>query len=185
MNFPMWPEYYRTRALEWQDKKFEARIFFCVGIGSWIPYLLFRWDIFLLPGLLLPFFAFIMFARIKRERDNVLLSIRIGENAVDVMDTSNDIRKSVEYRYIHKMEIREIQISQSPKNSRYQGEPINCKLIFLYIDGTYNFSDLNLREYLIRRGQIYYMDEDVFFHPGCIALAYDDDAWELLSRKIS
>lgn len=177
MNLPVWPEYYRNRAEEYQNSRIIFAALFAVGIILEMLMLVFKWDYCLILGFCLIAFAICGWIQCAWERKNVLLEINLEETQIAVLDHYGKRIRTAEYNSISNLEVREIQLLEKPKGSRFQGEPVRCKLIFLYLDSATYFRDLKLPLNAPIDGK------ELFFHSQCIALDYNDEAWDFLTEK--
>lgn len=158
----------------------------CTVIVSIVLYMLFSWDVMLILGCVLLIFAWASWWGRKESRKNSLWRIRFGENSIDLIDHADAVIKSAEYRYVRRAEVRNLRLVMNRGGRGSMEVPQHCRLIMIYFDGTYCFEDLKARQYYLIRGgdDAYYVCGDIFFHHGCITLAYDEAAWNYLQLQI-
>ena len=88
MNLPVWPEYYRNRAEEYQISRIIFGALFAAGIVLEILMLFFKWDYCLVLGFCLIAFAICGWIQCAWERKNVLLEINLEETLEGVKGTA-------------------------------------------------------------------------------------------------
>lgn len=186
MIFPMFPACFRMNPGNQKIKQYESWIVLGAGLLFVLLYVLFRLDIMLLLACLFLPFSFVLFYVQKLGNRNSQWWIRFSENTIEVIDHVKDIIVSTEYRYIRRVEVRSLILS--PRSSAHGPVyvPQKCKLIMVYIDGTYSFEDIRAHEHRFFRGDdVHFYLEDIFGHHGCIAFSYNEEAWNLLQDRLN
>lgn len=125
---------------------------------------------------------------------DVQASVEIDAEGIRRLAFDGEVLRSTEYRHVRNMEIRSVPITL------YTGEKVDRglfainygrkeKLILIYLDAAHCFEDLKLEklnwsgEGFSLRGntkESVYLCDQLFYHPNCIALVYDAEAWKLL-----
>ena len=184
MQFPMYPEPHRKLA---KGTLKVCRIFLALDIAGILALVLafaFRNGALLFGGLLVLYvFGMLYFG--TRHALNAMVMVEIGENEIRIVDNKGDVLRSAEYRYVRDMEARELEITliADEGNRGDPGSGISAKLILVYINGAFSFDDLKLRK-LGKGNHIFYYCDKLFFHQNCIALDYNEEAWNLLQERV-
>ena len=186
MRFPIYPDIYRKLArITLKTRKPVAVLSFISVLILILGGILDHNDL-VIAGIVFSFiFAGLLVVTIGGH--NVLFFAEIGEDMLRIVDEKGNVLRSTEYRHIRHMEVRIIALSLVARERSdldrvsYQGW--EGKMIMVYIDTANCFEDLTLYEIRGFKGVFYPCDE-LMFHPNCIALAYDERAWELLQKHL-
>lgn len=139
--------------------------------------------IYLIPACCLPPWLSIV---IMKQNDFVAW-VELREDGVYLLDGRNNVLRSSAYRYVRGVERREVRMSvgsRDTNSTRKYVRRVCDELIFVYIDGAQCFDDLHLYAPFLGDDDLYWCDE-VFYHPSCIALAYDEAAWRALQDRLA
>lgn len=177
MIFPMWPEYYRVRAREALGSRAEIAAYFCAGVVCVLLTILFQWFICLVMGPVLIILAIFAWLDLRWKRENEFLNVRLNDASIDILDANSNVLRSTAYHDVRRAEVRTLKMHERIRQGRLELTR-DCELIMIYIDGARCFDDLKLTKNGCCSG------EELFFHPRCIALAYDEDAWNYLQLQI-
>ena len=186
MICPAYPEKFRKRAMRILKIRywllallFTGVLLFGIGFSGDIGGLM-------VAGALIGAAGFCFFATLSAK--NILISVNIADDGIHVCDNKGIAYRSAEYRYVRGIEIRELLLTEIAHegNGKYGGPShgTDAKLIIIYVDGASCFTDLKLADIGKKDKELYWHDE-LMHHHSCIALAYSDEAWGLLNKRLS
>ena len=175
MIFPMWPEYFYSRAKEAQATRRETWIYLCVGALCLLLAILFKWFVCIALGPGLIGIAVARWQQLKWENENVLQYIRIGKTDIDILNAGREIIRTVSCQDVRNMEVRRVKIRERSSAGVFDLAQ-ECRVIIIYIEAAKCFEDLKLWQN---------SGEELFSHPDCIAMEYSDEVWGLLNAMES
>lgn len=207
MRFHVWPAYFREAAEVEMHSYLEIIVFFCLSIAFGFCAWLFgknTFGIFLLLSFLSFVFALTILKKYLYDRKYIMLDVYIDNLGIQILDYKSRTKKSIEYGQINAIETRVIDIDA---NVRYNHlyEYLRHRIIFIYINDVRCFQDLHLETYKSNRTRVFadhyvpncydhklildetsedpkYWGVDIFSNPNCVALAFNEDAWNLLHK---
>lgn len=139
--------------------------------------------IYLIPACCLPTCLSI----VCMKQSDFLAWVEIRDDAIVLLDKGNNVLRSSAYEYVRGIEHRAVRMtvgSSDTNSSRKYVRRTRADVIFVYIDGAQCFDDLHLYAPFLGEDDLYWCD-DVFYHPNCIAFAYDEEAWRVLQERIA
>lgn len=186
MRYPMFPKGLRANTRQLCVLHRCAVALWCMYAILWIVAFAIQNDelaIYLISACCLPPCLSI----VSMKQRDFLAWVEIREDAIVLLDGRNNVLRSSAYRYVRSFERREVRMtvgSRDTNSSRKYVRSTRADVILVYIDGAQCFEDLHLYAPFLGEDDIYWCD-DVFYHPNCIAFAYDEEAWRILSERLN
>lgn len=205
MRFHVWPAYFRESADVEISSCTEIVVLFSMafifGLCAWLFYQD-AFGIFLLLFFLSSVFALSLLKKSLYLKKYVIVDICMDACGVRMLDFKDRTIKSAKYAQINAVETRTLDLDGNIRNNRLFAYSRH-KLIFIYINDAKCFDDLHLETRKSNHTQIFadhyvpnrhdrsfalcdaskepkYWGTDVFFHPNCIAFAFNEEAWNQL-----
>lgn len=186
MRYPVF-----TRSLRTSERRLRLLRWFTVAI--WVIYAI-LWiiafvikneelAIYLIAACCLP--PYLSIVSIKQ--NDFVAWVELHEDGVYLLDGRNNVLRCSAHRYVRGVERREVRMtvgSRDTNDSRKYARSVCEELTFIYIDGAQCVDDLHLYAPFLGEDDLYWCDE-VFYHPSCIAFAYDEAAWRALLDRLA
>lgn len=184
MRFPVYPERLRKPARFLLKIRYILLAMLVLGTILFLVGSDLRSNALIGTGALVGVFGGLFFCTIAA--NNAMVQVDIQDDGIHILDGRGRPYQSAPYDSVRKIEIREIRITEtSSDNSRHGPDAgFDARLIMIYINGAGCFEDLRLTRYTKGGRDVYWCDK-VLHHSNCIALVYDETAWELLNRQLA
>ena len=182
MRFPVYPEKLRKTALIKAKIRYPLLAMLVAGILIFSYGCSHEAEGLIVAGALIGAAGFCFFGTL--DSGDALICADIGDNEIRIIDKKGNPIRSTEYRYVRKIEIRSLQVTNisSEHCDNFPGSGIDTKLIMVYFDGVKCFEDMKL-QCLSRKYELYWCDK-ILWHYNCIAFLYNADAWNLLNARM-